>query len=58
MRQLEVGENCIMRNFIICNFIFKYILNDQVKEDELGRAWRRRRIHVSFWWKSQKERDH
>jgi hypothetical protein len=31
-----VGENCVMRSFITCNFA-KYNLN-KVKEDEMDRA--------------------
>jgi len=34
-----VGENCIMRNFIIGRFT-KYCYDDHVKEDEIGRACR------------------
>jgi hypothetical protein len=31
------GENCIMRSFIACTLL-QINLNDQVNEDEMGRA--------------------
>jgi hypothetical protein len=37
MKRQEVGENCIMRNFITCT-LSKYNYNDQVKKDEMGGA--------------------
>jgi hypothetical protein len=37
-------------------------MNDQVKEDEMGRACSnnggRRGMHIVYWWESQKKRDH
>jgi hypothetical protein len=46
----EVGENCIMKNFL-----------DEVKEDDICGTYSihgERRIYVGFWWERQKERVH
>jgi hypothetical protein len=42
------------------SFGTKYNQNDQVKEDEMGRACNTngRGMLTVFWWESQKERDH
>jgi hypothetical protein len=56
IKRQEVGENCIMRSFITWYSLPSIIR--MVKEDEMGREWRRRGMHVGFWWGSQKELDH
>jgi hypothetical protein len=37
-----------------------YVLEDIItKEDEMGRVTQmRRRMHIEYWWESQKVRDH
>jgi hypothetical protein len=49
----------------MCALLFSlpsYNLNDQVKEDEMGRACStnggRRGMHIVHWWESQQIRDH
>jgi hypothetical protein len=44
-----------MRSLIIC-ILREYNQNDQVKEDEMGRAYSKH--GKRFWWVIQKETDH
>jgi hypothetical protein len=44
-----------MRSLIL---FAKYNKNDQVKEDEIGRACSMDGVLIAHWWESQKETDH
>ena len=33
-------------------------LGDQIKKNEMGRAWETGGVHTAFWWGDLMERDH
>jgi len=55
----EAGENCILRNVIVCT-LHKILLGWPIKDDEIrGKqdAWERREKHTKFYWENLKHRD-
>jgi hypothetical protein len=59
MKWKELGEFCIRRNFINGDII-KIMKSRRMRWAGYLASPRRerRRMHVRYWWESQKERDH